>query len=749
MYEKFYGFTRKPFSISPDPTFFFQNAKYNEAYALLQYGLKERRGIFCLFGEVGTGKTMLLQKLMQSLDDSVTAITLPYPNVGFDDVLEHILTELSIAVESPKVTVRLSHLHAKLSFENSIGRTVALLVDEAQGMDPSSLENLRLLSNLETPQEKLLQIILLGQPELRDKLNLPSLRQFKQRVAINFELTPLLPDETPQYIAHRLRIAGYSQGLRLFTERALTLITNYSRGIPRLVNALCDNALLIGCVLKQREIDEKIIREAATDLMLETMRVPAPHSNPQPTAAAPVTVPIPRAQPVPAQQQPVPPPQPPPVAQYAPAPQPAFPEIVPELQTLAHAMRTPQRSRNTFRWVAYGAIAMVCLSVFIIKMLARPDLYEGVSGLVPSGKVQVGSPAPANQPSQDHKASAFQNTLVHATPISPPSQEAQPAPSVPQPYREPAKPVQTTLPPPVQPPVQNTVPAPVIDPPPAPVAAPVGVPSPQPSVVPPAAPAPVAAPAQVAPRTVAVAAAPVVTPASAPPIPEERKEAEPAPAPVADTNSKDSASERPIAQQAVEASVSESAAAPESIRTASVAPVVQTVSENLQSPRTASTPGTSNAELQGNAKRDLAWTVSRGETLLGIVKEVYGSTDLRVLSFIQMANPEMHNIDLIVQGQVLVLPPLSPERMVFQQNDGRYTAFVTATREFNKAREWQNQLNRLGIADLSANAVPIWLSANNRIYRLQADGFRSRDLAVAGLKAVLPLKFFDSVREEL
>ncbi|MCE5336680.1 MAG: AAA family ATPase [Desulfobacteraceae bacterium] len=701
MYEQYYGFTRKPFSISPDPSFFFQNAKYNEAYALLQYGMKERRGIFCLFGEVGTGKTMLLQKLMQSLDDSVMAITLPYPNVSFEDILDHILMELKIDVESPKVTVRLAQLQAKLTFENTIGRTIALLVDEAQSMDPSSLESLRLLSNLETPREKLLQIVLLGQPELRDKLNLPSLRQFKQRIAINFELTPLLPEETPQYIAHRLRIAGYGLGLRLFSERAVYLITAYSRGIPRLVNALCDNALLIGCVLKQREIDEKIIREAAADLMLETTRMAVP----QPAPAIPAAV----APPAPQPQQDLPGAQPPPQTQ--PQPQPAFPDLVPELRVTPKPAVAPARSGSTFKWIAYASLGVILLGMVIVKLLMQPDVHESLPGSPALSKTKPEAPARVEKAQRDTGPSSFQNPLVHANSIAPSTAETVSAPVTSS--KESVKTVEGTQIP-VPPPAQHT----------APTAATVAVPT-------------------------AVAAA---APASPEPVPGKREEVGPLLTAKAETGIMPVVPEPPKAAQPPEPAavrVATPIVETDPARVASVAPAVIPAVEVKETPRPQPQPEVSSTAEPVSDVRDIAWTVRKGETLLGIAKEVYGSTNLRTLCFIQMANPEIRNIDLIVQGQVLVLPPWSPERMVFPQRDGKYTAFVAATRELSIAREWQNQLNRLGIAELSANAVPVWLSSNNRIYRLQAEGFQSRNSAVACLKTVLPMKFVDSLREEI
>ncbi|WP_051185051.1 ExeA family protein [Desulfatiglans anilini] len=268
MYNAFYGFSRKPFSISPDPDFLYSNSTYRELVAVLRYGILEQKGIICLIGEVGTGKTMVINHLTGILEKRVQLAKISFPGLGFHGILDAMTTEFGIAGGAKTISERLASLTDFLVSANDKGHIVALLVDEAQALGVKSLEFIRMLSNLETPKEKLLQVVLSGQPELKEKLNLPQLRQFKQRIALAFYLKPLSLEEIPLYIAHRIRVAGGHLGLTIFTDEAVKLIADYSRGIPRIINSLCENALLTGCALNRPQIDAAIIQEAADDLML-------------------------------------------------------------------------------------------------------------------------------------------------------------------------------------------------------------------------------------------------------------------------------------------------------------------------------------------------------------------------------------------------------------------------------------------------------------------------------------------------
>ena len=269
MYEKHFGFSRKPFSISPDPDFLYLNANYREAIALLQYAVQEQQGIVSLIGEVGTGKTMLLNLLLDSLPAGARFVKVPPIRFEFDELVSFVLEKLKTPDTAPRDKHSFDDMFDVLNSRVAAGERIILLVDEAQDLDANSLESVRLLSNFETPSRKLLQIVLVGQPELRRKLNRPELRQLKQRIAVTYEIPSLSAEEVPSYIAHRLKSAGYANGINLFTPDALQLIASASKGIPRLVNALCDNALLTGYAANKHWIDVGMVREAANDLMLD------------------------------------------------------------------------------------------------------------------------------------------------------------------------------------------------------------------------------------------------------------------------------------------------------------------------------------------------------------------------------------------------------------------------------------------------------------------------------------------------
>lgn len=277
MYSEFYQLNERPFNVTPDPKFLYLNARYREAIAALQYGITQRKGFITLIGEAGTGKTTLLKRLLDELDQSVRTVFLFNTNVTFEEILEYIFAEFDLPVHAGKKLYMLQRLNAFLLDELSRGRNVALLIDEAQDLDIPVLEDLRLLSNLETSKEKILQIVLSGQPELGQKLSNPALRQLRQRIGINCRLLPLSREEVSEYIQFRLQAAG-APDLKLFTREAEDQIYHFSRGIPRLVNVVCDNALVIGYALGKKRIGADVIQEAAADLLppepAETPSVP-------------------------------------------------------------------------------------------------------------------------------------------------------------------------------------------------------------------------------------------------------------------------------------------------------------------------------------------------------------------------------------------------------------------------------------------------------------------------------------------
>jgi general secretion pathway protein A len=291
MYCEFYQLTERPFNVTPDPKFLYLNARYREAIASLNYGITQRKGFITLIGEAGTGKTTLLNKLLEDLDPKTKSVFIFNTNVTFEDILEYIFAEFDLPVHNGKKLYMLQRLNGFLLEELRGGGNVALLIDEAQDLEFSVLEDLRLLSNLETAKEKILQIVLSGQPELGQKLSNPVLRQLRQRIGINCRLLPLSRDEITEYIQYRLQAAGCPD-LKLFSREAEEQIYHFSRGIPRLVNVVCDNALVIGYALGKKRVGADIITEAAADLLsIEPSVEEAPTRSPVPVASTPAAKP--------------------------------------------------------------------------------------------------------------------------------------------------------------------------------------------------------------------------------------------------------------------------------------------------------------------------------------------------------------------------------------------------------------------------------------------------------------------------
>ena len=267
-YNSYFGFSVSPFSVTPDPSFFYPSPVYQEAYANLQYGIEAKKGFIVIAGEVGTGKTTLLRKLMRdNLQGTIETAFVFNTDLDFTELLQLIHEDLGLGIKDANKVKLLQELDEYLITQLNQSHIVAVLVDEAQNLSDDALEGLRLLSNLETDEEKLIQIVLMGQPELLAKLDRPTLRQFKQRVALQCRLFPLIPSEVGSYIEFRLRTAGYT-GNDLFSRGAVRRITIYSRGIPRLVNIICDNGLLTAYARNQKNVSAKMIKEVARDLRL-------------------------------------------------------------------------------------------------------------------------------------------------------------------------------------------------------------------------------------------------------------------------------------------------------------------------------------------------------------------------------------------------------------------------------------------------------------------------------------------------
>jgi general secretion pathway protein A len=267
MYNSYFGFLESPFSVTPDPRFFYTNPVYLETYAALRYGIEAKKGFIVVTGEVGTGKTTLLRRLLRNFEATVHSVFIFNTYVNFSELLQVTLRDLGLAAKEASKVTMLEALNDYLIKQLKQHHTVAMLIDEAQNLSDETLENLRLLSNLETDQEKLLQIVLMGQPELEAKLDQPELRQLKQRVAVQCRLGPLEDDEVGPYIDFRLRTAGY-EGKPLFHRDAVQQIAFHSKGIPRLMNIICDNALLIAYAESRKVVPVDVIKQVARDLRI-------------------------------------------------------------------------------------------------------------------------------------------------------------------------------------------------------------------------------------------------------------------------------------------------------------------------------------------------------------------------------------------------------------------------------------------------------------------------------------------------
>jgi general secretion pathway protein A len=267
MYTKYYGFNEKPFTLTPNPRFIYLSKHHKEAFAHLLYGINNHYGFIELVGEVGTGKTTVLRTLLSQLgDENYRSALIFNPCLSGVELLRSVNHEFGLAAVSEYAHELLEDLNLFLLKENARDITVVLVIDEAQNLSPAILEQLRLISNLETEDDKLIQIILAGQPELSTLLDLPQLRQLNQRIAVRYRLRSMSIDETRTYIHHRMVVAGETGGVS-FSRPALKLIHLYSRGLPRLINNICDRALLIGYGNEQRRISAGTIMRAISEIV--------------------------------------------------------------------------------------------------------------------------------------------------------------------------------------------------------------------------------------------------------------------------------------------------------------------------------------------------------------------------------------------------------------------------------------------------------------------------------------------------
>lgn len=265
MYLDFYGLKENPFNVTSDPNFLYFSKAHKEALLYLLYGIREKKGFLEITGEVGAGKTTLCKALLNQLDKNTKTAFILNSNLSELQLLEAIMEDFGLHPARRTKISLLRQLNNFLLEELKKNSSVVLILDEAQNLKPQTLEAIRLLSNLETDKEKLFQIVLVGQPELRRRLNSPSLLQLRQRIGIRFHINPLEKEDIDKYIYHRLKVAGSNDNVH-FTEGAVDGIFRYSGGIPRLINVVCDKALLSGFVLETKIINEDIIYKSIFEI---------------------------------------------------------------------------------------------------------------------------------------------------------------------------------------------------------------------------------------------------------------------------------------------------------------------------------------------------------------------------------------------------------------------------------------------------------------------------------------------------
>ncbi len=278
MYEAFYGLREKPFNLTPDPKFLYLSEKHREAFAHLLFGIKNRSGFVMVTGEIGTGKTTICRNLLSQLDSDTEVSFIFNPFLSPVELLRKINSEFGIDTKADNLLGLTEELNIHLLNAAARGKNCVLVIDEAQNLDPKVLEQIRLLSNLETDSNKLIQIVLIGQPELGEKLALHELRQLNQRITARYHLTPLNAQETLQYIAYRIHVAGGRKSVN-FSKGAIKRVYKHSGGTPRVINALCDRALLVGYTREEHVISAAIVDRAARELRGEKVTVKRPREK--------------------------------------------------------------------------------------------------------------------------------------------------------------------------------------------------------------------------------------------------------------------------------------------------------------------------------------------------------------------------------------------------------------------------------------------------------------------------------------
>lgn len=280
MYNKFFGLRESPFNVNPDPRYLFLTAGIREALASLAYGIRGRKGILLLTGEVGTGKTTLLNMILDWLRKNRAATAFIFnTHLTTPELFDSLMADLGVPCESRSKSEILMRLNRWLLDRYSNGQTTVLIVDEAQGLSDQLLEEIRFLTNLETSTEKLLQVVLSGQPELEEKLRQPHLRQLRQRITVRCRTNPLSLEETQGYVTERLRIAGATNG-QIFSPEAVESIHRHSEGIPRVINVLCEHALINAFVDQESTVAATHVEAVAREFELERIASAAVPSSP-------------------------------------------------------------------------------------------------------------------------------------------------------------------------------------------------------------------------------------------------------------------------------------------------------------------------------------------------------------------------------------------------------------------------------------------------------------------------------------
>ena len=287
MYEKFYNLRKQPFHVTPDPRFLYLSESHKQALASIMYGIEKRKGFVAITGDVGVGKTVVIRSYLEKAETKdLKVIYVFHANITFADLVKTIYRELGLELATIDLIEMVDGLHLALIELYKQGKTVVIIIDEAQNMPIETLENLRMLSNLETPTEKLIQVVLVGQTELEELLEKHELRQLRQRIAIQARIAPLGAQESHAYITHRLAIAGLDKPT-IFSEEALDIIVGAAKGVPRLLNILSDNALITGFGYQQNPVQASIAREVVTDF---AHKKPSPLRRPKWKVAALVVV---------------------------------------------------------------------------------------------------------------------------------------------------------------------------------------------------------------------------------------------------------------------------------------------------------------------------------------------------------------------------------------------------------------------------------------------------------------------------